>query len=175
MITVIVGTNRSNSRARLIADLYINLLRDLHADCQLLDLALLPVDVSVSALYGNTGRHDGFNNLAALASTADKLVLVVPEYNCSYPGVLKTFIDGLPYPGGIRGKKAALIGLSSGGQGGLLALSHLSDVLMYLGTAVLPARVRLPFIDKHLSETGELQHPLYQQLLQEQAQQLVAF
>lgn len=175
MITVIVGTNRINSRARHIADLYIELLRKLNAECQLLDLALLPADVSVSALYDNTGNHAGFNELAALASTADKLVVVVPEYNCSYPGVLKTFIDGLPYPGGIRGKKAALIGLSSGGQGGLLALSHLSDVLMYLGTAVLPARVRLPFIDKHLSEAGTLDNALYQHLLEEQAQQLLAF
>ncbi|MDF7810560.1 NAD(P)H-dependent oxidoreductase [Hymenobacter sp. YC55] len=175
MITVIAGTNRANSRARRIADLYISLLRNENAECQLLDLALLPDDVSVSALYGNVGNHDGFNELANLASAADKLVLVVPEYNCSYPGVLKTFIDGLPYPGGIRGKKAALIGLSSGGQGGLLALSHLSDVLMYLGTAVLPARVRLPFIDKYLKEDGTLDHPLYQQLLQEQVEQLLVF
>ncbi len=175
MITVIVGTNRPNSRARHIANLYVSLLRTQNAECQLLDLAFLPDDVSVSALYDNTGRHDGFNALADLAGAADKLVMVVPEYNCSYPGVLKTFIDGLPYPGGIRGKKAALIGLSSGGQGGLLALSHLSDVLMYLGTAVLPARVRLPFIDKHLNKEGELNHPLYQQLLQEQAEQLLAF
>ncbi len=175
MITVIVGTNRLNSRARRIADLYMGLLRSQNAECQLLDLALLPADVSVAALYDNAGLHDGFNTLAALASAADKLVLVVPEYNCSYPGVLKIFIDGLSYPGGIRGKKAALIGLSSGGQGGLLALSHLSDILMYLGTAVLPARVRLPFIDKYLSEEGKLDHPLYQQLLQEQVEQLLAF
>ena len=175
MITVIVGTNRANSRARCIADLYITLLRSQNAECQLLDLALLPADVSVSALYGNSGNHDGFNKLAALASEADKLVLVVPEYNCSYPGVLKTFIDGLPYPGGIRGKKAALVGWSSGGQGGLLALSHLTDVLMYLGTTVLPARIRLPFIDKYLSEKGILDYPLYHQLLREQAEQLVAF
>ncbi|MBC8083788.1 MAG: NAD(P)H-dependent oxidoreductase [Hymenobacter sp.] len=175
MITVIVGTNRPNSRARRIADLYITLLRDQYAECQLLDLALLPADVSVSALYDNAGQHEGFNSLAILASAADKLVLIVPEYNCSYPGVLKTFIDGLPYPGGIRGKKAALVGLSSGGQGGLLALSHLTDVLMYLGTAVLPTRVRLPFIDKHMNAAGELSQPLYQQLLREQAEQLLAF
>ncbi|UOG76330.1 NAD(P)H-dependent oxidoreductase [Hymenobacter tibetensis] len=175
MITVIAGTNRPTSRARHIANLYISLLQQHNVECQLLDLALLPDDVSVSALYHNVGNHDGFNDLAALASTADKLVMVVPEYNCSYPGVLKTFIDGLPYPGGIRGKKAALIGLSSGGQGGLLALSHLTDVLMYLGTAVLPARVRLPFIDKHLNAEGNLSHPLYMQLLQEQVEQLIAF
>lgn len=175
MITIVAGTNRPNSRARRIADLYHSLLQDLKAESQILDLADLPADASVAALYDNAGQHAGFNRLVAQAEAADKLVLIVPEYNCSYPGVLKIFIDGLPYPGGIRGKKAALVGLSSGTQGGLLALGHLTDVLMYLGTAVLPARVRLPLIDKYLSSEGELSHPLYQQLLREQAEQLVAF
>ncbi len=46
---------------------------------------------------------------------------------------------------------------------------------MYLGTAVLPARVRLPAIDKYLTEQGELTNPLYQQLLRDQVVQLLAF
>ena len=175
MITILVGTNRPNSRARCVANLYASLLQELQTEHQILDLVSLPADVSVSALYGNTGRHDGFNELAAMVEGADKLVLVVPEYNCSFPGVLKTFIDGLPYSGGMRSKKAALIGLGTGAQGGLLALSHLTDVLMYLNTAVLPARVRLPFIDQHLTADGKLTNELYQQLLREQATQLVAF
>lgn len=175
MITIIVGTNRPDSRARRIANLYAGLLSEMQAEHQILDLVELPADVSVSALYHNTGRHDAFNRLADLAEAADKLVFVVPEYNCSFPGVLKTFIDGLPYQGGIRGKKAALVGLGTGAQGGLLALSHLTDVLMYLNTAVLPARVRLPFIDQHLTAEGQLTNAFYAQLLRDQAAQLVAF
>jgi NAD(P)H-dependent FMN reductase len=175
MITIIAGTNRPYSRARRISDLYAALLHELGAQTTLLDLAELPADFTVSALYANSGRNEIFNQLAAKASAADKLVFVVPEYNCSFPGVLKAFIDGLPYPGGIRDKKAALVGLSSGSQGGLLALSHLSDVLMYLGTAVLPTRVRLPTIEQYLGEDGQLHHPLFAQLLREQAEQLIRF
>lgn len=174
MITIIVGTNRPDSRARRIANLYADLLRELQAEHQILDLVELPADVSVSALYANAGRNPDFNRLADQASAADKLVFVVPEYNCSFPGVLKTFIDGLPYKGGIRGKKAAVVGLGTGAQGGLLALSHLTDVLMYLNTTVVPARVRLPFIDQHLTAEGQLTNELYAQLLREQATQLVA-
>ena len=175
MITIIVGTNRPNSRALRLAQLYASMLQEHGATYQLLDLADLPVDFITGALYENAGQHAAFNQLVKLASEADKLVFVVPEYNCSYPGVLKAFIDGLPYPGGIRGKKAALVGLATGSQGGLLALSHLTDILMYLGTAVLPARVRLPFIDKHLTTEGKLTNALYQQLLAEQVNQLLAF
>ncbi|KAA9339120.1 NAD(P)H-dependent oxidoreductase [Hymenobacter busanensis] len=175
MITIVAGTNRPHSRARRVANLYAALLREYAAPHQILDLVELPADFLTTALYDNAGLHTGFNHLAQQASDADKLVFIVPEYNCSFPGALKAFIDGLPYPGGIRGKKAALVGLSSGGQGGLLALSHLTDVLMYLGTAVLPQRVRLPFIDQHLTDDGQLTHPLYLQLLREQAELLLRF
>lgn len=175
MITIIAGTNRPNSRARRISELYAANLRESGAEVQILDLAALPADFTASALYHNVGQHPEFNQLVNLASGAEKLVFVVPEYNCSYPGVLKAFIDGLPYPGGIRDKKAALVGLSSGTQGGLLALSHLTDVLMYLGTAVLPQRVRLPNIEASLTTTGELHNPLFEQLLREQAEQLLRF
>jgi chromate reductase len=173
MITIIAGTNRPNSRARRIANIYAELLEELGAAHQVLDLADLPVDFTATALYHNVGKHDAFNRLVQLAEGADKLVFIVPEYNNSIPGVLKSFIDGLPYPGGVRGKKAALVGLSSGSQGGLLALSHLTDILMYLGTTVVPARVRLPTIDQHLSSGGELTNSLYLQLLREQAAQLL--
>ncbi|MCA8829346.1 NADPH-dependent FMN reductase [Hymenobacter pini] len=175
MVTIIAGTNRPNSRARRVADLYLNMLAAQGVEAQILDLLQLPLDFTTTALYHNTGQHPEFNQLVRMAEQAEKLVFVVPEYNCSFPGVLKSFIDGLPYPGGIRGKKAALVGLSTGTQGGVLALNHLTDVLMYLGTAVLPQRVRLPLIDKYLAEDGTLSEPLYQQLLQEQTEQLIGF
>ncbi|GAC1377428.1 MAG: hypothetical protein NVS3B25_33010 [Hymenobacter sp.] len=175
MITLLAGTNRPNSRARRIATYYAALLTELGAESQLLDLAELPSDFISSALYERVGTNPAFNRLATLLDAGQKLVIISPEYNGSFPGVLKAFIDGLPYPGGIWGKKAALVGLSNGGQGGLLAMTHLTDILMYLGTAVLPQRVRLPFIGKDLNEQNGLNLDLSRQLLREQAEALLAF
>ncbi|MBH8567496.1 NAD(P)H-dependent oxidoreductase [Microvirga sp. STS02] len=175
MITILAGTNRPHSRARRIADYYRSLLAELGAESHILDLAELPVDFITTALYANVGTHPEFNRLATMLDASDKVVIVVPEYNASFPGVLKAFIDGLSYPGGIQGKKAALVGLSSGGQGGLLAMAHLTDVLMYLGTTVLPQRVRLPFINQDLNAEHGLNHDLSRQLLREQATALLAF
>ncbi len=175
MLTILIATNRPRSRAGHIARLYGQLLTDLHTEFQYLDLAELPADFTVSALYQNAGQHPEFNRLAARLDASEKLVFVVPEYNASMPGALKAFIDGLPYPGGLRNKKAALVGLSSGGQGGLLPMNHLTDILMYLGTAVLPQRVRLPFIGKSLNPAGELTDEFAVQLLREQAAALLAF
>ena len=67
------------------------------------------------------------------------------------------------------------MGLGTGNQGGGPALSHLTDVLMYLDSTVLPQRVRLPFIDKELATEGQLATPLLGQLLREQAAALLAF
>lgn len=175
MITILIGTNRPRSRAAHLATIYAGLLAELGAESQPLSLTELPADFTTSALYNNAGRHDDYNRLASKLEASNKLIIIVPEYNGSFPGVLKAFIDGLPYPGGIRGKKAALVGLSDGGQGGSLAMSHLTDILMYLGTAVLPERVRLPFIGKELSEQGGLMNELPRQLLREQAVALLAF
>ncbi len=175
MITLLVGTNRPDSRARRVANFYASQLTELGAPCQFLDLVDLPADFLNSALYENAGRNADFNRFIAPLDASDKLVVFVSEYNCSIPGALKAFIDALPYPGGIRGKTAALVSLSSGDQGGALALSHLTDILFYLGTSVLPQRVRLPLISKHLSAEGEITTPLLRQLLREQAEALVGW
>ncbi len=174
VINLLVGTNRPGSRARRIANLYAALLTGMGAENQILDLAELPADLLFSALYANAGTNPAFNRLAAMLDAGNKLVIFTPEYNASFPGALKAFIDGLPYPGGLRGKKVALVGISNGGQGGLLAMTHLTDVLMYLGTTVLPQRVRLPFIDQDLTPEGTLRHDLSRQLLREQATALLA-
>lgn len=171
---VISGTNRPRSTTRQVADLYAGLLQARGIGAPVLDLVDLPPDFTATALYGNQGRDAGFNTLAERASAADKLVFIVPEYNYSYPGVLKAFIDGLPYPGGIRHKKAALVGIGAGAQGGAIALSHLTDVLNYLGTHVLAQKPRLAHIDQHWRE-GEFIKPLYRQLLEEQVEAFVRF
>lgn len=157
-----------------MADFYATLLDELGAAYQFLDLVDLPADFLNEALYHKAGQHEAFNRLIAPLDQSEKLVIFAPEYNCSIPGALKAFIDGLPYPGGIRGKQAALVSLSSGSQGGSLALSHLTDILFYLGTAVLPQRVRLPHINQHLSKEGEITDPLLRQVLREQAEALLA-
>ena len=174
MITLLVGTNRPHSRARQLADFYATLLAERGVAYQFLDLMELPADFLNVALYHNAGQHPEFNQFIAPLDQSQKLVIFAPEYNCSIPGALKVFIDALPYPGGIRGKQAAVVSLSTGSLGGSLALAHLTDILMYLGTSVLPQRVRLPYINQHLTPAGELTSDLYQQLLREQVDALLA-
>jgi NAD(P)H-dependent FMN reductase len=160
--------------SRKVADYYQNLLTKLDTPSMILDLIHLPHDFTVSAMYENSGKSEGFNGLRALLEKTDKFIFIVPEYNGSYPGVLKAFIDGLPYPNSFTNKKAALVGLSSNPQGATIAMSHLNDVFSYLGMNTLALRVKLAQIRNHYAE-GTITNTLYNELLQIQAEQIIAF
>ena len=175
MITIISGTNRPNSNSRIIADLYAEILAQKYRQpCQILDLQELPPDFMVTALYEHTGKNEDFNKLSKLLSASEKFVFVLPEYNGSFPGVLKAFIDGLSYPNTFRDKKAAMVAISNGTQGGLLAMSHLTDIFSYLGMHTLANKVRIPQIHNHLAE-NRLITTFYIDLLEQQAGQFLSF
>lgn len=175
MISIIVGTNRRNSKSKEVALFYQKLLNNLNVENQILDLAELPKDFISSALYENNGKNEGFNTaFRQQMKASDKYVFIVPEYNGSFPGVLKVFIDGLGYPSELLHKKTALVGISDGVQGATLALSHLTDIFNYLGLNTLAQRVKIPFMKKNFLE-GQITDVLINQLITEQAALLVKF
>jgi len=173
-IVIIVGTNRPNSMSRRIAEYYQRLLNQYNTPSTILDLVDLPHDFTFTALYGNSGKNDVFNTLRNQIDSAEKFIFITPEYNGSYPGVLKAFIDGLPYPNSFTNKKAALVGLSSNMQGAITALSHLNDIFSYLGMNTLALRVKLAQIQAHFVD-NEITNPLYKELLEIQAEQIIRF
>ena len=81
MITLLVGTNRPNSRARRIANYYSTILADLGAESQILDLAELPVDFIVSALYENVGTNPAFNSLAQMLDAGNMMDRSNPKFS----------------------------------------------------------------------------------------------
>ena len=175
MITIVVGTNRQNSNSAKIAKYYKGILDSkFDGETQIVDLADLPGDFVSNLFMRIMGRILEVNVLREKVQNSEKLVFIVPEYNGSFPGVLKTFIDGLKYPEGVRDKKAGMIGVSSGVQGGVFAMSHLSDIFNYLGMHVLALKPKLAGIERIL--TGEkVTNDLYNQLLEQHAEKLVAF
>lgn len=173
-VYIISGTNRVASMSYQIALIYQALLKDLKTESEIIDLQLLPEDFTFSALYEMSGKNEAFNKYRQMMAEGKKFVFVVPEYNGSFPGVLKAFIDGLEFPNSFRDKKCALVGVSSGIQGAGLALSHLTDIFNYCGMHVLAQKPKLAHIDDHFNN-GEVVNELYVSLLKEQAEKLVEF
>lgn len=178
MLTIISGTNRKDSITYQMALLYQQKLKQKGIEAAILDLKDLPHDFAFSALYENRGKNAAFNTLISPLKDSTKLILVTPEYNGSFPGVIKTFLDGLEFPNGVKGKMVALVGLSSGSQGAVLATSHLGDILGYLGATVLPLRARMPFIDKHFKDgqiINDNEYAKYNDLIDLQINNILAF
>jgi len=73
-------------------------------------------------------------------AAAQGLLFFTPEYNRSFPGVLKNAIDHASRPYGQSawaGKPAGVIGISVGAIGTAMAQQHLRNVLAYLDVPVL--------------------------------------
>jgi Predicted flavoprotein len=174
MICVIACTNRPNSYSLKISEYYIELLKKEGVTCTLIDLNKLPESYLFSALYHNQGKDELFNSIKKTIAEAEKFVFVVPEYNGSFPGVLKAFIDGLDYPASFKNKKSALLGISSGVMGGSLALSHLTDILNYLGMHVLASKPRITRVEKTFVD-GEINDALVKDLISIQVKDLLNF
>jgi chromate reductase, NAD(P)H dehydrogenase (quinone) len=174
MINIVVGTNRKLALSEKIAHIYQQVLHEKQAECRVISLRDLPDDFTASALYENNGANPRFNRLRDTFKDSDKFVFIIPEYNGSYPGILKAFIDGMDYPSGLQEKKCALVGVSAGVQGASIALSHFTDVLHYLGIHVLGLKVKMGEINRYLKE-NQLTHEIYIKMLHEQADQLIRF
>lgn len=174
MITIISSTNRKNSVTKQVALQYQNILKELDADTTLIDLEKLPADFITSALYENQGMNESFNPICKQMKETQKYVFIVPEYNGSFPGTLKVFLDALDFPDTLKGKKCALVGISSGLQGGVMAMSHLTDIFNYLGMHVLANKPKLTSIDRKISQ-GIITDQAYTKRLQDQAKAIIDF
>lgn len=80
--------------------------------------------------------------LRRAVAAADGVLLATPEYNQSFPGVLKNAIDWLSRAAPdepLAGKPVALVGATAGRWGTRLAQAGLRPVLAATGALVLPA------------------------------------
>ncbi len=175
MYVIVSCTNRKESVTSKLCSIYADVLSDLGVTATIIDLCDLPGDYLESALYDNSGKNELFNPSRDVMEDAKKFVFVIPEYNGSFPGVLKAFIDGLKFPKTFTNKKCALVGLSSGQQGAGLALSHLTDILNYCGTHVLAFKPKLSNIDDNMNMTEKMLNDKYLGFIKKQAVQFVAF
>jgi NAD(P)H-dependent FMN reductase len=95
--------------------------------------------------------------LRAAAADADAALVITPEYNGSYPAVLKNAIDWLSRPfgdGALKGKPLAVIGGSFGQYGGVWAHDDTRKSFGIAGARVVDAiKLSVPF------KTLDGQHP----------------
>jgi len=154
MVTIIAGTNRPSSNTLKIAKYYQIALAGRGLETELIDLQDLPERLIATDLYGK--RTEAFQLIQDQVTKTSKFLFVIPEYNGSFPGVLKTFIDACAFPESFYDKKACLVGISSGKYGNIRGIEHFNGVCAYLHLNVMPLRLHIAAIKTELDENGQL-------------------
>ncbi len=173
MITIIAATNRPGSNTLKLAKHYQQALKEKGTIAEVLSLEDLPANFIASDMYGK--RSDAFMDIQNKITASSKFILVVPEYNGSFPGVLKTFIDACKFPESFYGKKVALVGLSSGKYGNVRGIEHLTGICHYIHLHVMPLRLHIPAFDQELDHDGHLIKEDTLRFIDQQAEQFIAY
>ena len=162
MILILSGTNRPKSKTRIIAQqVYDQVLSQSNGEeVVLYSLEDMPVDVLNDSMYMAANQNKVLTEIQdQLIIPATKWIIVCPEYNGSFPGILKLFIDALSirkYAETFKGKKVALIGVSSGRAGNLRGMEHLTGLLNYLGMYVFPSKLPISSIESAMDTENNL-------------------
>jgi len=154
MVTIISGTNRPASWTMKLATYYQRRLSKKGLEAGLLSLSQLPGNIIESDLYGK--RSTAFEPIQDIITQTEKFLFIIPEYNGSFPGVLKTFIDACSFPESFYEKKAALTGLSSGKYGNIRGIDHFTGVCHYMHLNVMSLKIHIGAIKSEFDENGNL-------------------
>jgi len=128
-----------------VAQHYQNLLNENNISTNLLSLEGLNV----------LEKNPDFSKVEnELLMPADKFIFVVPEYNGSFPGVLKAMFDISDVKKTWNGKKALLTGVSTGRAGNLRGMEHLTGILHFMRVVVHPNKLPISVIDKLFDESS---------------------
>ena len=175
MIEIIAGTNRPGSQTLRVAGLIEKLYHEAgQKNVRILDLHELPQEIFDPSCYGQ--KPASFEPFAKRILEADGLHVITPEYNGSFPGVLKYFIDMLKFPESFEHRPVAYTGVAAGIWGGFRAVEQLQLIFNYRNAYNLPERVWISGIGQKWAEDGcTLKDELYMKLLRQQVKEFLTF
>jgi NAD(P)H-dependent FMN reductase len=165
-IPVILGTARmgrmSLHAARLVT---AELGRYDGVETDLIDIARLPLPTNDA---GEAIKHADFS---AKIDRADALVVVSPEYNHGYSGLLKHVLDSCLKE--YIHKAVGIVGVSAGPFGGTRVIQNLLPVMRELGLVTIFWDVNFSTVQKAFDDNGKLLDESYIRRIDKFLQELI--
>jgi chromate reductase len=166
MITIISGTNRTDSRTIQVANYYLKAVQQHQVDVHLISLEDMDV----------LNRNETILQLETdYLIPSDKFIFIMPEYNGSFPGVLKTLLDNTDIRKCWWYKKAMLVGVAAGRGGNLRGIEHMTNILHYLKMNVHYNKLPLSRINEEMDEQGNFTNKATLTAIEEQVKDFVAY
>ena len=166
MYTIISGTNRPGSNTLKVAEQYQRLLKSRGIDANLVSLLGLDVSERSPGLLAVEKEY---------LIPSEKFIFVTPEYNGSFPGVLKSLIDNTDIKRVWWGKKALLTGVSTGRAGNLRGMEHLTGILHYVKVVVHPDKLPISVVDTLLEQVGSITDESTLDAIEHQVEEFIEF
>ena len=162
MIAVINGTNRPDNKSQYFSQLIVNYLETkAPQSVAYIDLANLPEVMNINKMYLNEGQSEYILELKEkILIPSTTWLLIVPEYNGSYPGILKMFFDALSIhkmKETFYHKKVGMIGISDGRAENLRGMEHLTGMFNYLKMTVYHNKLPISSVKSALDGTEILE------------------
>jgi NAD(P)H-dependent FMN reductase/predicted RNA-binding Zn-ribbon protein involved in translation (DUF1610 family) len=153
-IPVILGTTRKGRMSEQAARFMVGQIEKRDGVLtELIDISKLPIPVDDAG--------DGIKDMVFSEKMvmADALVIVTPEYNHSFPGLLKHVLDSCLKE--YIHKPAGIVGVSAGPFGGVRVIQDFLPVLRELGLVNIFWDVNFGNISKVFDESGKLLDPAF--------------
>jgi NAD(P)H-dependent FMN reductase len=148
-IPVILGTARQGRRSEHAAKFVFEQTKKRpNLDTELIDIRNLPMRLD------DAGEEMKDPVFSATVERCDGLILVVPEYNHGYPGLLKQALD-MNLKEYIH-KAVGICGVSAGPFGGSRVIENLLPVMRELGLVTIFEDVNFGTVRKLFDEDGKL-------------------
>jgi NAD(P)H-dependent FMN reductase len=150
MITIISGSNRDDNNTKKVAFEYQRFLAQKNITANVFSLDEI----------NSTLRNDSFiqSENEVLVPT-EKFIIIMPEYNGSYPGILKLMMDNTDIKKVWWYKKVLLTGVSTGRAGNLRGMEHLTGVLLHMRMQVHYNRLPISVVDKLMDDQDHFTDP----------------
>jgi len=160
-IPVILGSTRRGRQspkvARFIAE---RMRRSGKIETEILDLLEYNFPMMEERLRLRDDPPPRLREFAQRISRADAVIIVSPEYNSGYPGVLKNALDYLLPE--FKRKPIGIVTVSGGSFGGLSCLAQLRQVTLALGAFPIPASLPVSRVQDSFDEAGNPRDPAYE-------------
>ena len=166
-IPVILGTPRQGRMSEYVANFVVSQVARLAGvETELFDVRKLPFPTS------DAGEQIKDPAFSAAMMRADALVIVVPEYNHGYPGLLKHVLDTNLKE--YIHKAVGLVGVSAGPWGGTRVIQNMLPVMRELGLVTIFWDGNFSGVQKAFDPaTGALLEPAYTRRLEKFLKELV--
>ncbi len=148
-IAILIGTTREARQSHKVAAL----IKSYGKKIDQLEIKL--VDPKNFKFVGDGNDPEGKDpSYTTLTEWAEAFILVIPEYNHSFPGSLKRMLDSEST--NYIHKPVAFAGVSSGGWGGVRAIESMVNVVRELGLIASFTDIHFPRVQDLFDENGNL-------------------